>query len=284
MPLTQDDIRRHYESAWAVADDDRDLEIKLDYGDPVANLVQLPVYESMARDLRLAIDGGCVLDVGSGAGRWVRFFLERFSPERVVAVDYTKSSVDLVQRWSRDHPEAPVEARVVDFTDHALPVAELGGPFDVVNVANVLFHIPENDKFAAALANIARVVADDGRIVTTEYMPRATMRTEWMRVRSRYEFEAACDAAGLRIVHIRPCAFFSNDPMGLDGPDSFSRQHFHNVRAGIRQLMDLSQQPDSRSAMARFLAEIERATLAFCAECCSPVDLPSQKFVVLARS
>ncbi len=47
----------------------------------------------------MKVDGGSVLDVGSGSGRWVRFFLERFKPERFTGVDYAQASVELLGTW-----------------------------------------------------------------------------------------------------------------------------------------------------------------------------------------
>jgi hypothetical protein len=60
-------------------------------------------------------------------------------------------------------------------------------------------------------------VDDGGCIVTTESMPRGRMRTEWMLVRRRYEFESIADAAGLRIAEIRPCSFLACAAMGIGG-------------------------------------------------------------------
>ena len=125
--------------------------------------------------------------------------------------------MDLLERRYSQMGETQTLFRTVDFTQ---PNLELGQRFDLINIMNVLFHIPEQDAFMAAMANLARHLAPGGRIVTTEYMPRTTMRTNWMLVRSRYDFEAAAAAVGLRVAAIRASCFYSNDPMGLDGPDS----------------------------------------------------------------
>ena len=158
-----------------------------------------------------------------------------------------------------------------------------GEGFDLVNIANVLFHIPEPDKFLNALRNAAKLVKPEGRMVTTEYLPRTTARTNWMLVRSRYEFEAAIRSVGLRMVDVCPSVFFANDPIGVDGPDQSVRGHFHQVRAGMQAIQNLSMNEASRTFFANFLADIERCLLAYCGERVAPVDFPSQKLVVLAR-
>ena len=110
------------------------------------------------------------------------------------------------------------------------------------------------------------------------------MRTEWMLVRSRYEFQAAVEAAGLRIVEVRASSFFSNDPMGIDGPDGHGRGLFAQVRGAQRMLMDSKMDEANRRFFRELFISIERATMAFCAERVAPVDMPSQKLVVLARA
>jgi len=40
--------------------------------------------------------------VGCGAGRWIRFFLERFAPEAIVGTDFAAPSVELLAQAVRD--------------------------------------------------------------------------------------------------------------------------------------------------------------------------------------
>ena len=277
MPMTQQDIRIHYDKQWQAQCDAAANIGGLAYSDPVEDAVLYPAYERLIGDFNMKPDGGNVLDVGSGSGRWIRFFLERYRPRRLMGIDYSTASVELLKKW---HPPDAVD---LDFrhADLADPDLDLGGPFDLVNVANVLFHIPETELFTRAVANLARLVAPGGFIVTTEYMPRCTMHTKWLTVRSRYELEAAFNAAGLRIIEVRAFSFFSNDSMGLDGPDQAVRHHFHRVRNAMKQLLSAKLEGAARRFLTEYMVEIERATLAFCRERIAELDLPSQKLVVL---
>jgi SAM-dependent methyltransferase len=276
--MTQKDIREYYEGCWKQKAQQATGHEQLEYSSPVEDAVIYPAYERLIADLGLRVQGGRVLDVGSGSGRWVRFFLDRYRPAFLMGVDCAQASVDMLTRWCADG-DVPAEFRQADIT---APTLDLGEPFDLINVANVLFHIPEQDLFLQALQNLARLVSPGGRIVTTEYLPRTTMRTDWMLVRSRYEFEAAAAQAELRIAEVRPSAFFSNDPMGIDGPDPFVRGHFQRVRAGMRQILEARLDDATRQFFTHFLADVERACLAFCHEHVSPTEAPSQKLVVLA--
>lgn len=278
MPMTQQDILDHYQKAWREQSEAATGHKDLVYSNPVEDAVLYPIYQQLLADLRITVTGGKVLDVGSGSGRWIRFFTERYQPALLMGTDFSQSSIDLLNRWLSQLPNTAF--RLADITQEGL---DLGERFDLINIANVLFHIPEQDRFTRAVANLARHLAPGGRIVTTEYLPRITMRTQWMLVRSRYEFEAAVRAAGLRIAEIRASSFFSNDPMGLDGPDDGTRGLFNQVRAGIQSLMGSQLDDNTRAFFNNLFAAYERACLSFCQERMAPIDLPSQKLVVLAK-
>jgi SAM-dependent methyltransferase len=282
--MTQADIRSYYETEWKATSNRAASVADLAYSNPVEDAVLYPTYVQLLRDLGRTPDGKSVLDVGSGSGRWIGFFTKHFAPSRLLGMDYTAAAVELLRRWWAD--DAPKGATRLDFRHASItdPTLDLGERFDLINIANVLFHIPEHDHYIAALANLRRHLAPGGAIVTTEYLPRTSMRTNWMLVRSRYDFEKLAGDAGLRIVDIRAFSIFSNDPMGLDGPDTHARQHFNAVRAGQQHLLKCTTDTASRRFLVDLFAEIERATLVFARERLADVDFPSQKLVVLAAS
>ncbi len=278
MALTQDDIRRHYENTWKQVDQTTARPEDLFYGDPLHDAVVIPAYQRVIADCHIHVNGGRVLDVGTGAGRCVRLFTQHFAPARLLGVDYTAAAVELMARNTPVKPGCQIDFRQADFTAEGL---DLGERFDLINIAMVLFHIPEADRFDRALVNLRRHLAPGGRIITTEYLPRTTMRTNWMLVRSRYEFEALCRRAGLRISAIRGYSFFTTDPMGIDGFDDGTRRQFSTVRAQVAALMKANLDDTSRTFFTSLLTEIERATVAWAAERVADIDLPGQKLVVL---
>ena len=87
MPMTQQDIRRHYETEWQSKSDRAAGESDLGYSSPVEDAVLYPAYASLVADLNGKVSGGRVLDVGSGSGRWIKFFLDNFRPARLLGID-----------------------------------------------------------------------------------------------------------------------------------------------------------------------------------------------------
>ena len=286
--MTQGDIQNYYRDHWKSVGDARaeGNETAMAYSSPVEDAVIYPVYERLIADLGLRADGH-ILDVGSGSGRWARFFLDRYAPASLTGVDFAEASATLLNDWAGGLvSSAAVAFHAADITSPGVEIPRpegAGDGFDLINIGNVLFHIPEPEKFEQALVNTARLLAPGGRAVTTEYMPRASMRTNWMAVRSRYEFEAACGRAGLEIADVRACSFFSNDPMGIDGLDDGTRLRFNTVRQLSKQLVDAMGNEQSKRFAVMMLAEIEHACLRYCAERVPAVDMPAQKLVVLRK-
>jgi SAM-dependent methyltransferase len=278
--MTQQDIQQHYKQQWARFADRKDAPQHA-YSSPVEDAIVLPMYRQMVEELRIRVDDGSVLDVGCGSGRWVHFFLKQFNPQRLMGIDVTEESVDLLRRWFPSTGVPMVDFAPADITD---PGLDLGEQFDLINVANVLFHIPEQDLFANAMRNLTRHIKPGGHIVTTEYLPRASMRTNWMLVRSRYEFEQSVARADLRIVDIRAFSIFSNDPLGVDGPDNGQRALFNKVRGRFMMLASSCKDDASTRALVDLMVDVEQAMLSYCRERIAEMDLPSQKLVVLTHA
>lgn len=282
--LTQSDIRDQYTKIWAEEKKRSDAGTPSLYCTNAEELLVQPVYLEMLRDLKVFVGNsqGAVLDVGCGAGRWVKFLMECVKPGSILGVDITQQSVDLIQSRLQSSADTSLTFRVADITQKDL---DLGlASFDLINIANVLFHIPEHDLFFRALENVRHHLKPGGVAFTTEYLPRTDMRTPWMQVRSRYNFEKLAAKAGLRIVDIRAFTIFNNDPMGLDGPDDGPRYRFNIVRHQMQQLYSGITDPKARVFLDELQANIDRAVLAFCKERIADIDLPSQKLVALAAA
>lgn len=101
-----------------------------------------------------------VLDLGSGAGHWIRFYRDVFAARRVVGADISRSCVEALRTSFSGQDQ--VEIICGDFSS---PDFELGRRFDIVNAIGVVFHIVEDDAWRRALANLARHLSPDGYLV-----------------------------------------------------------------------------------------------------------------------
>jgi SAM-dependent methyltransferase len=276
--MTQEDIRRHYEVEWKQQSDAAEASSDMPYCSPLDDAVVLPAYRRLLADANLAVRGGRVLDVGAGSGRWVRFLIDHYGPRRVVAIDFARSSIDLLQRWLRPAPSTELECRQMDVTAERFDLTER---FDLINAQNVLYHIPEPDLHRRALRNLASVLDRSGAIVINEYMPRASMRTEWMLARSRYEVEHAVKEAGLRIAAMVPCKFFDGSSMGVDGPEGAVRSRLQAVWSRMDGLLKADLDPEAKRFFLSLFAELDGAVGDFCRERMAAVEFPAGKFLVL---
>ncbi len=277
--MSQEDLRRYFENCWQSMDGKATVEEQLRYSSPVEDAVLYPVYKDLLCELGAVPDDKRVLDIGSGSGRWIRFFLANYSPAHLTGIDLAESSVALLRKWYTGKHGDTLTFHAADITAPDLSLS--GPPYDLINIANVLFHIVEPVLFLQALRNIAHILAPGGIAVTTEYLPRTTLRTNMMVVYSRTDFQAALAEAGLEIVKIKAFSFFSNDPMGLDLPEEQTRTDFNKVRAGIKQMLSSAFDDETRRFLLNLFITMEHALLSFCKKRMEDVDFPSQKLVVL---
>lgn len=145
---------------------------------------------------------GTLLDVGCGANRLVAAYRERAGD---TAAARESLGVDV-------HPWPGVDAVVHDTRE--LPFA--AGSFDTVTIIAALNHIPYRQQ---ALAEVRRVMADDGRLVLTMIPPGISrlwhlLRRPWdddqvergmaegeVYGLTREQVRRLIDGAGLRVVH-----------------------------------------------------------------------------------
>jgi len=123
--MTQQCIRRHYEGEWKDKSDHATNLGEIAYSSPVEDAIVYPLYRQMIADLKLRVTGGDVLDIGSGSGRWIRFFLENFTPRRLTGALPQK----LLRRQGVDnHSDRQTVSRVNGENVHGLHRADEGEP------------------------------------------------------------------------------------------------------------------------------------------------------------
>jgi SAM-dependent methyltransferase len=147
--------------------------------------------------------GAEVLDIGPGVGfytqRWLRL------GARVTGVDIADSAVN---RLRTRYPAARFEQ--LDISDVDPP---LEGGFDVVDAFDVLFHIPDDERHARAIANVYRLLRPGGWFLFTDvFAHKRTKPSKHYVRRTKAEIEDAVLAAGFEIVRRRPAFVMMNYP------------------------------------------------------------------------
>ena len=280
MTLSQAQINETYEQTWGDQLNRSPEELENVYSNHVEDAVMHPVYKKLVSDFQIKANGGHVLDVGSGSGRWIRFLTDAFKPELVVGMDYTKASVEFLNKRFANTSHVPFEFRHADITQ---PSLDLGRTFDLINIGNVLFHIPEDDKFAHALANVSKALKPGAHVITTEYLPRTTMLTDWMKVRSRYTFERLVNEVGMDMIGVKAISVFCNHALGVEGETYERRRLFDVVRDKYNTLHEGANSPQSKQFVRDLMVDVEQAVLSFCEDRIPDIEMPSQKLVVLRK-
>jgi SAM-dependent methyltransferase len=142
-----------------------------------------------------------VLDVGSGAGHWIDFYLEVFGAEEVVGLEISEPAVRALERRYASTPAVTVvEADVAD------PGFALGREFDVVNAIGVMFHIVEDERWEHAVAALGRHLTPGGALVVGGQFGLVTRNVQFHRTdefSSWEEFRAASSETALVNKRIR---------------------------------------------------------------------------------
>jgi len=117
-----------------------------------------------------------VLDVGCGTGFWTEYYSTRGA--RYTGVDIAQVSVD---RLAARYPAQRFERADVS---EGVPA----GPYDVVNVFDVLYHVTDDARWQAALRHLAGAVAPGGLLLVTDVFADRGQLAEHniMRPLSRY--------------------------------------------------------------------------------------------------
>lgn len=125
-----------------------------------------------------------VLDVGSGAGHWIDFYLEVFGAEEVVGLEISEPAVRALAERYADVPGVTiVEADVGDAS------FALEGEFEIVNAIGVMFHIVDDDRWERAAGALARRLAPGGVFVVGGQFGRVTQNVQFHRTDSFSSWE-----------------------------------------------------------------------------------------------
>ena len=162
--------------------------------------------EVLARTLRqVGLDphGKTVLDVGCGTGFFTAWYLAQGA--RVTGVDIAPTSVE---RLRARFPEA--RFMLADVSEVALE-----GTFDLVNAFDVLYHVVDDARWAAAVRRLADAVAPGGALLVTDTFAAAGAIAEHNRMRPLAEYRRVLDPLGFAFEAVHPTHVLLNRELGF---------------------------------------------------------------------
>ena len=169
--------------------------------------VRRNIFNREMRRLRTDWSQSEVLDVGSGTGFWIDVW-QGLGVHSVTGSDVTQIAVDNLQR---SHPRSRFIKMDIS---GPLDSHNLRGPYGVVSAFDVLFHITDDAKFAAAITNIHRLVSDGGYFIFTDnFVHGRQVRGDHQVSRPLSEISAAVSQAGFRILRRVPVFVLMNAPV-----------------------------------------------------------------------
>jgi SAM-dependent methyltransferase len=151
-----------------------------------------------------------VLDVGSGSGVWIDFWLRRGAKD-VTGWDLTHTSVDNLAKRFRG-----VGFRQVDIGAHGVPIDRT---FAVISAIAVLQHITDDERFAQSLRNLAQLLAADGSLIV---MDPVVVHHDWgssyttssiAKARPLAEWDRLLGDVGLERLHVEPVTALLANPV-----------------------------------------------------------------------
>ncbi len=143
-----------------------------------------------------------ILDVGSGTGAFIDFF-EAYRPAGLVGCDFTDTAVSLLRRR--------FPSRRFHRWDVTQPPPDLGGPFDLITVMSVLFHVVDEERFASALDHLCSLLAPGGTLLLNDVLGSRPARTHpHVRFRSWEDYRPHLERHGVLAERTVPLFFTLN--------------------------------------------------------------------------
>jgi SAM-dependent methyltransferase len=160
----------------------------------------------LVRLARLDMPRARVLDIGSGTGFGIEFWLSR-GVASVSGVDLTDHAVEHLRI---NFPELLFFQGDIGDPQFDLP----GAPFDMVSAMEVLFHITDDNRYRRAFCNIKDALRPGGYLVFSDnFLRHGELRTAHQASRRHEDIMAAVREAGLEPVKRIPMFMFMGYPV-----------------------------------------------------------------------
>jgi len=178
------------------------IDLPVEYNAWLYRRKQAHVAKAVAR-LGRSLRGGRLLEVAAGSGAWMGFWAAQGVAD-YAGIDISQRAIDDLKRrfpadrfWQRDLNDLGLAGAV-------------GTGYDCVAAIDVLYHVLDDRRFAAVIADLASIVRDDGLLIIHDQFLNGPAQDHggYIRWRTLAQYEEALQAAGFEILYRRPTFFF----------------------------------------------------------------------------
>jgi SAM-dependent methyltransferase len=154
-----------------------------------------------------------VLDIGCGTGFFIKYWQQQ-KGKPVAGLDITEVSINQLKEAIPD-----AEFHLADLSD---PDLKLDNSYDLISIFDVLFHIVDDDKFATAVANLAKISKPGAQVIITDMFKKKTLHPmQHCRNRSLGHYQEVFSKNSFELKLMMPLFFVLLPPSGLS--NSFFR-------------------------------------------------------------
>lgn len=183
-----------------------------------------------------SLHGTNLLEIASGSGAYMDFWAGQG------VANY--SGIDLSERAVESLRQRYPGRRFLQFDlNNSGLASEVGTQFGCVAAIDVLYHVTDDGKFAAALKEIASVLSPGGLLINHEQFLHVPERNHgYLKWRTLDHYLAVLDAAGFDVLYRRPTFFFMIQPVDVAGFKATVMNALWNRMTGpiVERLPDLA--------------------------------------------
>jgi SAM-dependent methyltransferase len=200
----------------------------------------------------LDLRGRTVFESGFGEGFYLGYW-HAAGAAAVAGVDLTPGALAGARRRFPSY-----DLRLGDLTR----AADLTGfgTCDLVTALDVLYHIVDDDGFAAALRHLAALVAPGGRLLLSDKFPSELPYQRFPHVRRRplAHYRAVLEPCGLRLVRLVPVFCLMDEPLAVGAHPILGALCALQWRVGTKALRLAARHPRLQAGLASTLAGAQR--------------------------
>jgi len=141
-------------------------------------------------------EGKNILDIGSGYGYYIEYFLEK-SPLSISGVDITETSINFLKQKFPN-----ISFNKLDISE---PIPVFDKRFDFISSISVMIHIVDDDRFVTAIKNMCNLLSSDGYILLSDSFRKSLLpHVKHVKLRDKSIYEDLFTNFNIEILEILP--------------------------------------------------------------------------------